>query len=55
MCWRTMMSNIIKGNNYFQLLENKISNILNLFLICLKVAAVAANCESNVRIHLTGH
>ena len=33
----------------------KICNILNLFLICLKVAAVAANCESNVRIHLTGH
>ena len=37
------------------LLRIKISNILNLFLISLKVAAVAANCESNVRIHLTGH
>ena len=37
------------------LLRIKISNILSLFLISLKVAAVAANCESNVRIHLTGH
>ena len=41
--------------NLFPTPRIRICNILNLFLICLKVAAVAANCESNVRIRLTGH